>query len=142
MLNKCSLLPPREIFTEISLVAHPANIIMEYISHDIISFGGQLDSQKVLSSLWYLIMFILLTFPLCMLCPGDVLVAVDDVDVTTENIERVLSCIPGPTQVSICLYKDTHFFLKVTSIKFLVCIEFFYCVLKTYSNCNVLSAST
>uniref|UniRef100_A0A8C7W5P3 Protein inturned n=1 Tax=Oncorhynchus mykiss TaxID=8022 RepID=A0A8C7W5P3_ONCMY len=30
---------------------------------------------------------------------GDNLVAVDDVDVTTENIERVLSCIPGPTQV-------------------------------------------
>ncbi|XP_069028228.1 protein inturned isoform X1 [Embiotoca jacksoni] len=30
---------------------------------------------------------------------GDVLVAVDDVDVTSENIERVLSCIPGPTQV-------------------------------------------
>ncbi|KAL4660920.1 protein inturned [Arapaima gigas] len=30
---------------------------------------------------------------------GDVLVAVDDVDVTAENIERVLSCIPGPTQV-------------------------------------------
>lgn len=34
---------------------------------------------------------------------GDVLVAVDDVDVTTENIERVLSCIPGPTQVSVWL---------------------------------------
>lgn len=33
---------------------------------------------------------------------GDVLVAVDDVDVTSENIERVLSCIPGPTQVSVC----------------------------------------
>uniref|UniRef100_A0A8C2ZIS7 Protein inturned n=1 Tax=Cyclopterus lumpus TaxID=8103 RepID=A0A8C2ZIS7_CYCLU len=32
---------------------------------------------------------------------GDVLVAVDDVDVTSENIERVLSCIPGPTQVSV-----------------------------------------
>uniref|UniRef100_A0A672RBI2 Protein inturned n=1 Tax=Sinocyclocheilus grahami TaxID=75366 RepID=A0A672RBI2_SINGR len=31
---------------------------------------------------------------------GDALVAVDDVDVTSENIERVLSCIPGPTQVS------------------------------------------
>ncbi|XP_034019993.1 protein inturned isoform X2 [Thalassophryne amazonica] len=30
---------------------------------------------------------------------GDVLIAVDDVDVTSENIERVLSCIPGPTQV-------------------------------------------
>lgn len=30
---------------------------------------------------------------------GDVLVAVNDVDVTSENIERVLSCIPGPMQV-------------------------------------------
>uniref|UniRef100_A0A8C4SFI2 Protein inturned n=1 Tax=Erpetoichthys calabaricus TaxID=27687 RepID=A0A8C4SFI2_ERPCA len=34
---------------------------------------------------------------------GDVLVAVNDVDVTTENIERVLSCIPGPTQVKLTL---------------------------------------
>ncbi|CAJ1085979.1 protein inturned isoform X2 [Xyrichtys novacula] len=34
---------------------------------------------------------------------GDVLVAVDDVDVTSENIERVLSCIPGPTQVRLTL---------------------------------------
>ncbi|XP_050969868.1 protein inturned isoform X4 [Labeo rohita] len=34
---------------------------------------------------------------------GDALVAVDDVDVTTENIERVLSCIPGPTQVRLTL---------------------------------------
>ncbi|XP_034413027.1 protein inturned [Cyclopterus lumpus] len=34
---------------------------------------------------------------------GDVLVAVDDVDVTSENIERVLSCIPGPTQVRLAL---------------------------------------
>uniref|UniRef100_A0A8C7Q889 Protein inturned n=1 Tax=Oncorhynchus mykiss TaxID=8022 RepID=A0A8C7Q889_ONCMY len=34
---------------------------------------------------------------------GDNLVAVDDVDVTTENIERVLSCIPGPTQVKLTL---------------------------------------
>ncbi|XP_029311249.1 protein inturned isoform X2 [Cottoperca gobio] len=34
---------------------------------------------------------------------GDVLVAVDDVDVTSENIERVLSCIPGPTQVRLML---------------------------------------
>uniref|UniRef100_A0A3B4ZWF6 Protein inturned n=1 Tax=Stegastes partitus TaxID=144197 RepID=A0A3B4ZWF6_9TELE len=33
----------------------------------------------------------------------DVLVAVDDVDVTSENIERVLSCIPGPTQVRLTL---------------------------------------
>ncbi|KAF7229972.1 protein inturned isoform X1 [Nothobranchius furzeri] len=32
---------------------------------------------------------------------GDVLVAVDDVEVTSENIERVLSCIPGPTQVKL-----------------------------------------
>uniref|UniRef100_A0A3Q2Q1N5 Protein inturned n=1 Tax=Fundulus heteroclitus TaxID=8078 RepID=A0A3Q2Q1N5_FUNHE len=34
---------------------------------------------------------------------GDVLLAVDDVDVTSENIERVLSCIPGPTQVKLTL---------------------------------------
>ncbi|XP_056431452.1 protein inturned isoform X4 [Gadus chalcogrammus] len=34
---------------------------------------------------------------------GDVLVAVDDVEVTTESIERVLSCIPGPTQVRLTL---------------------------------------
>lgn len=31
--------------------------------------------------------------------PGDALVAVNDVDVNSENIERVLSCIPGPMQV-------------------------------------------
>ncbi|CAN9509308.1 unnamed protein product [Ophioblennius macclurei] len=34
---------------------------------------------------------------------GDVIVAVDDVDVSSENIERVLSCIPGPTQVRLTL---------------------------------------
>ncbi|TRY93532.1 hypothetical protein DNTS_022859 [Danionella cerebrum] len=34
---------------------------------------------------------------------GDALVAVDDVEVTSENIERVLSCIPGPTQVRLTL---------------------------------------
>ncbi|XP_016532684.1 protein inturned isoform X1 [Poecilia formosa] len=34
---------------------------------------------------------------------GDVLLAVDDVDVSPENIERVLSCIPGPTQVKLTL---------------------------------------
>ncbi|XP_032268690.1 protein inturned isoform X4 [Phoca vitulina] len=32
---------------------------------------------------------------------GDVLLAVNDVDVTSENIERVLSCIPGPMQVKL-----------------------------------------
>ncbi|XP_058148827.1 protein inturned [Dasypus novemcinctus] len=32
---------------------------------------------------------------------GDVLIAVNDVDVTSENIERVLSCIPGPMQVKL-----------------------------------------
>ncbi|XP_055482077.1 protein inturned isoform X2 [Psammomys obesus] len=32
---------------------------------------------------------------------GDVLVAVNDVEVTSENIERVLSCIPGPMQVKL-----------------------------------------
>ncbi|XP_028330250.1 protein inturned isoform X3 [Gouania willdenowi] len=34
---------------------------------------------------------------------GDVIVAMDDVEVTSENIERVLSCIPGPTQVRLTL---------------------------------------
>lgn len=47
---------------------------------------------------------VLLTLVCCMLFSGDVIVAVDDVDVTTENIERVLSCIPGPTQVSVVIY--------------------------------------
>ncbi|XP_051820056.1 protein inturned [Antechinus flavipes] len=32
---------------------------------------------------------------------GDILAAVNDVDVTSENIERVLSCIPGPMQVKL-----------------------------------------
>ncbi|XP_066487822.1 protein inturned [Tiliqua scincoides] len=32
---------------------------------------------------------------------GDTLVAVNDVDVNLENIERVLSCIPGPMQVKL-----------------------------------------
>lgn len=36
---------------------------------------------------------------LSVLSPGDALVAVNDVDVNSENIERVLSCIPGPMQV-------------------------------------------
>ncbi|XP_054608928.1 protein inturned [Dunckerocampus dactyliophorus] len=34
---------------------------------------------------------------------GDVLIAVDDVDVNAENIENILSCIPGPTQVRLTL---------------------------------------
>ncbi|XP_074849433.1 protein inturned isoform X2 [Carettochelys insculpta] len=32
---------------------------------------------------------------------GDALIAVNDVDVNAENIERVLSCIPGPMQVTL-----------------------------------------
>ncbi|XP_055000790.1 protein inturned isoform X2 [Sorex araneus] len=36
---------------------------------------------------------------------GDILVAVDDVPVTTENIERVLADIPGPTQVKLTFEK-------------------------------------
>ncbi|NXG41241.1 INTU protein, partial [Psilopogon haemacephalus] len=32
---------------------------------------------------------------------GDALLAVNDVDVNSENIERVLSCIPGPMQVKL-----------------------------------------
>ncbi|NXX12616.1 INTU protein, partial [Podargus strigoides] len=38
---------------------------------------------------------------LSVLSPGDALVAVNDVDVNSENIERVLSCIPGPMQVKL-----------------------------------------
>nr|XP_057922614.1 protein inturned isoform X2 [Doryrhamphus excisus] len=34
---------------------------------------------------------------------GDVLLAVDAVDVNADNIENVLSCIPGPTQVRLTL---------------------------------------
>uniref|UniRef100_A0A4W3K514 Protein inturned n=1 Tax=Callorhinchus milii TaxID=7868 RepID=A0A4W3K514_CALMI len=34
---------------------------------------------------------------------GDVLLAVNDVEVTTENIEQVLSCIPGPMQVKLTI---------------------------------------
>lgn len=45
-------------------------------------------------------MFLVADVYLVMFSVGDALVAVDDVDVTSENIERVLSCIPGPTQVS------------------------------------------
>lgn len=47
---------------------------------------------------------------------GDALVAVDDVDVTWENIERVLSCIPGPTQVSVCVKLPKSLFLLVFGI--------------------------
>ncbi|XP_069487212.1 protein inturned isoform X3 [Ambystoma mexicanum] len=39
---------------------------------------------------------------------GDVLVAVNDVEVNSENIERVLSCIPGPMQVKLTF--ETSFF--------------------------------
>ncbi|XP_053559613.1 protein inturned [Bombina bombina] len=38
---------------------------------------------------------------------GDTLVAVNDVDVNTENIERVLSCIPGPMQVKLTFETQT-----------------------------------
>ncbi|KAJ8262129.1 hypothetical protein GJAV_G00162640 [Gymnothorax javanicus] len=38
---------------------------------------------------------------------GDVLVAIDDVDVTSENIERVLSCVLGPTQVKLTLGRSS-----------------------------------
>ncbi|XP_063493589.1 protein inturned isoform X6 [Symphalangus syndactylus] len=45
---------------------------------------------------------------------GDVLVAVNDVDVTTENIERVLSCIPGPMQVKLT-FENAYAVKKETS---------------------------
>uniref|UniRef100_A0A671SRC7 Protein inturned n=1 Tax=Sinocyclocheilus anshuiensis TaxID=1608454 RepID=A0A671SRC7_9TELE len=55
---------------------------------------------------------------------GDALVAVDDVDVTSENIERVLSCIPGPTQVSVsfCVFSlQMSIFLRLNCIRVLSC---------------------
>ncbi|KAL0594261.1 Protein inturned [Plecturocebus cupreus] len=45
---------------------------------------------------------------------GDVLVAVNDVDVTSENIERVLSCIPGPMQVKLT-FENAYAVKKETS---------------------------
>uniref|UniRef100_A0A9L0K3L7 Protein inturned n=1 Tax=Equus asinus TaxID=9793 RepID=A0A9L0K3L7_EQUAS len=45
---------------------------------------------------------------------GDVLVAVNDVDVTSENIERVLSCIPGPMQVKLT-FENAHAVKKETT---------------------------
>ncbi|XP_033016057.1 protein inturned isoform X5 [Lacerta agilis] len=45
---------------------------------------------------------------------GDVLVAVNDVDVNSENIERVLSCIPGPMQVKLT-FETTFFESKYAS---------------------------
>ncbi|XP_069834683.1 protein inturned isoform X2 [Dendropsophus ebraccatus] len=45
---------------------------------------------------------------------GDALVAVNDVEVTTENIERVLSCIPGPMQVKLT-FETTVFDAQIPS---------------------------
>ncbi|NXJ81128.1 INTU protein, partial [Trogon melanurus] len=45
---------------------------------------------------------------------GDALVAVNDVDVNSENIERVLSCIPGPMQVKLT-FETSIFEPQVTS---------------------------
>ncbi|XP_027455527.1 protein inturned isoform X5 [Zalophus californianus] len=45
---------------------------------------------------------------------GDVLLAVNDVDVTSENIERVLSCIPGPMQVKLT-FENTYAVKKETT---------------------------
>ncbi|XP_051900568.1 protein inturned isoform X2 [Pristis pectinata] len=39
---------------------------------------------------------------------GDALIAVNDVEVTTENIERVLSCTPGPIQVKLTFETLSH----------------------------------
>lgn len=56
---------------------------------------------------------------------GDVLVAVNDVDVTSENIERVLSCIPGPMQVRTFFgfYDELH---KISA----TCAIFFFKILE------------
>lgn len=45
---------------------------------------------------------------------GDVLVAVNDVEVSTESIERVLSCIPGPMQVKLT-FETTVFDARIPS---------------------------
>lgn len=45
---------------------------------------------------------------------GDVLVAVNDVEVNTESIERVLSCIPGPMQVKLT-FETTVFDAQIPS---------------------------
>ncbi|XP_076996195.1 protein inturned isoform X2 [Tamandua tetradactyla] len=45
---------------------------------------------------------------------GDVLVAVNDADVTSENIEQVLSCIPGPMQVKLT-FENAHAVKKETT---------------------------
>ncbi|XP_054846471.1 protein inturned isoform X2 [Eublepharis macularius] len=45
---------------------------------------------------------------------GDILLAVNDVDVNPENIERVLSCIPGPMQVKLT-FETSVFELEGTS---------------------------
>lgn len=94
----------KKYFTEFLLVTDPANVKIGCFSYDV-------------TSLVYLIMCILSTVLPCVVPSGDVLVAVDDVDVTTENIERVLSCIPGPTQVSerLCEY--------VRIVKLVVCLK-------------------
>ncbi|XP_072351780.1 protein inturned isoform X3 [Scyliorhinus torazame] len=49
---------------------------------------------------------------------GDALVAVNDVEVTTENIERVLSCIPGPMQQEILYqYPMTNISQKLKNVR-------------------------
>ncbi|KAG9480157.1 hypothetical protein GDO78_011920 [Eleutherodactylus coqui] len=45
---------------------------------------------------------------------GDALLAVNDVEVNTENIERVLSCIPGPMQVKLT-FETTVFDAQIPS---------------------------
>ncbi|CAJ0950970.1 unnamed protein product [Ranitomeya imitator] len=45
---------------------------------------------------------------------GDALIAVNDVEVNTENIERVLSCIPGPMQVKLT-FETTVFDAQIPS---------------------------
>ncbi|XP_073428150.1 protein inturned isoform X2 [Dendrobates tinctorius] len=45
---------------------------------------------------------------------GDALIAVNDVEVNTENIERVLSCIPGPMQVKLT-FETTEFNAQIPS---------------------------
>lgn len=69
---------------------------------------------------------------------GDVLVAVNDVDVTTENIERVLSCIPGPMQV----WTLFGFYGELHKIRASCTILFFFKILKIISTVGELYIHT
>lgn len=86
-IEQIQLFTSKRNIYKVSFIFHPSNIIIGFVSEKCAWF---------VMDIWHNSLF-------CMRYSGDVLVAVDDIDVTTENIERVLSCIPGPTQVSVWL---------------------------------------